>query len=306
MTARSPPAALRRFSLDLGVVGHANLDFLLRVRDLPQKDRTVPVDARELRLGGTAVNIARAASHWGVRAGLISRVGPDFPAEFLRAMEAEHIDLDGVERSGRVPSSACFIAEDGAGGQTTLIDQGPMRDDAPVRLAAGLFGRAPWYHLTTGAPEYLFRAKSLARRHGARVAVDPAQEVHYRWDRPGLVRLLDGSEALFGNEHEVDRVAEILGAGRWTELVDRVPLVVRTRGAAGAEAVSRSGRVAVPAPRLGRLRQVTGAGDAFRGGFYAGFFAGQPLRGCLAAGVRSARWWMRSRGIVLRAGTVAR
>ncbi|MCI4367734.1 MAG: PfkB family carbohydrate kinase, partial [Thermoplasmata archaeon] len=46
----------------------------------------------------------------------------------------------------------------------------------------------------------------------------------------------------------------------------------------------------VPRP----LRQVTGAGDAFRGGFFAAYFDGQPTRHCLVAGTRSAARWMQS------------
>jgi sugar/nucleoside kinase (ribokinase family) len=35
-----------------------------------------------------------------------------------------------------------------------------------------------------------------------------------------------------------------------------------------------------------------GAGDSFRGGFYAGWFEGEELRRCLIAGTRAAARWM--------------
>ena len=278
--------------LDLLVVGHTNLDHLLRVPGLPEKDRTAPVLSHELALGGTAANIARAAAFWGVRVGLVSRVGADFPPAFRAQLVRARVDLRGLESVRSAFSSACYIAEDGKGGQSTLIDQGPMGDDFRFRVSPPVLARAPWAHLTTGAPEYLFATQSAVRARGGRVAVDPAQEIHYRWTAGGLRRLLRGSEILFGNEHEVERAAELLGVKGPSALLDRIPTVVVTLGKRGAAAYSRSGTVRVPAVRPRRLRQITGAGDAFRGGFYAGWFEGTPLKGCLVAGVRSAARWI--------------
>ncbi len=292
--------------LDLLVVGHTNLDHFLHVANLPQPDRTTPVSCRETRLGGTAANIARAAAHWGVRTGLISRVGPDFPKEFRQILERDGIDLRGFEVVPGVPSSACFIAEDGRGGQQTLIDQGPMRDGLPFRVPKTLLADAPWVHLTTGAPAYLTRLKTEVRRRGGRVAVDPAQEIHYRWTGPSLERLVDGAEILFGNAHEIDRATTLLDRKRWTDLIDLVPLVIRTDGRRGVAAASRAGTTSVPGQRPRRLATVTGAGDAFRGGFYAGWIEGAPLLDCLRAGVRSARGWIETGGFPSRSGRRSR
>jgi len=282
--------------LDLFVVGHTNVDHILHVPRLPARDRTVPVDRSERRLGGTAANIARSAAGWGVRTGLVSRVGIDFPSEFRALLGQERVDLRGVETDATWPSSSCYIAEDGEGAQWTLIDQGAMRDEAKFTVPSGLFGDAPWTHLTTGAPAYLFRVKEAVRRAGGRLAVDPAQEVHYRWDGPSTERLLEGAEILFGNDHEIRRVLDLVGGRRLEDLLERVPLVVMTQGARGATAVARTGRTTVPAEPPRRLRHITGAGDAFRGGFYAGWFEGLPLAACLASGSRSARRWIEGDG----------
>jgi sugar/nucleoside kinase (ribokinase family) len=282
--------------LDLWVAGHTILDHLLKVAELPEHDRTVPVVSRDLRLGGTAANIARAAAGWGVRVGLLSEVGGDFPPEFRATLEAEKVDLRGFEQVTGGASSACFIAEDGHGGQFTLIDQGPFRTEGGWRPPLELLADAPWLHLATGPPADLLALKDAARARGLRVAVDPAQEIHYRWAAPELRRLLSGSEILFGNGAEIKRVLTLLGCKSPSELLEFVPLVVVTRGAEGVESYSREGVVRVPSEQPKRVTQVTGAGDAFRGGFYAGWFAGEPLEACLRAGVRSAGRWIEAGG----------
>jgi sugar/nucleoside kinase (ribokinase family) len=293
------PTAAGTSRLDLLVVGHINLDHFLDVRDLPGKDRTVPIVAQRTELGGTATNIARVAAHFGVAVGLMSRIGDDFPREFDHRLREERIDLDGVEKVDGAHTPACFIVEDGHGGQMTLIDQAAMGDGARrARVLSNVVSRADWVHLGTGDPSYLLRIARMARASGAHLAVDPAQEVHYRWRGEDLRRLCSLAEVLFGNRAEIDRALALMEIRDRRTLLGSVPMVVETLGARGAVAHTRGGTVRVAAGRPRRLRQVTGAGDAFRGGFYAGWFAGQPLDRCLGAGSRAATRWMEGRHAV--------
>ena len=287
-----PPWEERPGEIDLAVFGHINLDHFLHVEALPQADRTVPVSRQVTHLGGTATNLARSAAAWGVRTGIISRVGDDFPPEYWRLLEEENIDLSGVERVRGVGSSCCYIVEDGRGGQMTLIDQGPMGPGRTPWIPAERLERAHWLHLATGDPALQLRLAAAARRLGVHVSVDPAQEIHYLWDGARFRKLLDGAEALFGNTAEIDRAVSLLGARTRARLLEHVPLVVETRGARGAAAYTRAGTERVAAIAPARFAQVTGAGDAFRGGFFAAWFAGQTLRHCLVAGTRSAARWM--------------
>ncbi len=281
--------------LDLVVVGHVNLDHLLVVKALPRPDRTVPLLSRRTELGGTAANLALAAAGWGVRTALVSRIGPDFPKEFLDRLAAAHIDLAGMERVAGERSSACVIAHDASGEQMTFIDQGPMTDARRAPLPTSVLGKAAWVHLATGDPRFLRRIETWARRHSVRVAIDPAQEIHYRWSKATLGPYVADAEVLFGNEHEVQEAVRLLGAGSARGLTRFVPLVVMTRGPRGARAYHRDGVVDVPAAPVQGVTDPTGAGDAFRGGFYAGWFAGEPLQRCLRAGVRSAARWLARR-----------
>jgi nucleoside kinase len=274
------------------VVGHTVIDRFWHVPSLPQRDRTVPVASIRVALGGTAANIARACAARRIRTGLVSRIGDDFPKEFLRELVRAGIDLSGLETVRNDRSPTCLIVEDGRGGQMTLIDQGPMGDESHARLPSGLIARYPWVHLTTGDPDYQLRFLAAARSAGARVAADPAQEIHYRWKSEPLRRLLLGSEILFGNEAEVTAAVRLTRVGRVDRLTRLVPLVVMTRGRRGVRAYSRSGSVAVPGRAPRRLRQVTGAGDSFRGGFYAAWLRGAPVKEALADGVEAATRWI--------------
>lgn len=284
-----PDPATAERPRDLLVAGHVNVDRFLRLAEFPRDDRTVPVAAHRIVLGGTAGNLALAATRLGVRTGLVARIGHDFPSEFHDALRRSGIDLRGLERLPRAPTPTAYILEDRQGHQRTLMDQGAMDDRARARRSARPWIREySWVHLTTGPPELQLELAREARRVGASVAADPAQEVHYRWSGSRLGRLLAGAEILFGNRAEIDRVGERLGARSPERLLELVPLIVRTEGAQGATAFSRAGTIHAPARRPRRVRTVVGAGDRFRAGFYAAWFRGEELRACLAAGTRAA------------------
>jgi len=277
---------------DLLVSGHVIVDRFLSVRNFPKADRTVPVLSGRAELGGTATNIVRAASRLGVATGLLARVGDGFPAEYVDALRHSGVDVRGLERIDGRPTPTCYIIEDQAGAQRTLIDQGVMAGTGAPFESPGWLDEYSWLHLTTADPAFQLGLQRAARARGLKVAADPAQEIHYRWDRRSFRQLLRGSEILFGNRSEIARALEFVGARRVEGLLEHVPLVVRTEGKAGASAFSRAGTFHVRAAPHARVRTLVGAGDAFRGGFYAAWFAGQPLVGCLRAGTRSSARWI--------------
>ena len=280
---------------DVLVSGHVNIDRFLSVEEFPPADRTVPVLGHRVELGGTATTIARVASRLGVATGIVARVGDGFPEEFVERLRKESVDLRGLERVKGVPTPTCYIVEEDDRTQRTLIDQGTMAHTNSARVPISILREYSWVHLTTADPAFQLRLKAAARERGLRVAADPAQEIHYRWDRASFRRLLDGSEILFGNRSEIERAEQLARVSRPEDLLEFVPLVVRTEGRHGASAFSRAGRVHVKAARHRRLRSLVGAGDAFRGGFYAGWFAGETLSHCLTAGTRAAAHWIEGR-----------
>ncbi len=131
-----------------------------------------------------------------------------------------------------------------------------------------------------------------AHDSGRRVTLDPAQEIFYRWDRRTFRAALAASDIVFGNRAELGQASSWVGGQEATRLLEHVPLVVRTEGRAGATAFFRGGAVHAPAAPPRRQRTLVGAGDAFRGGFYGGWFRGEGLADCLVSGNASARSWI--------------
>ncbi|MDE1819653.1 MAG: carbohydrate kinase family protein [Euryarchaeota archaeon] len=274
--------------LDLLSVGHLNVDAEIRVPRLPDRDWTVPALARRMSLGGTAANIARWSAHLGVRTALSSFVGEDLPSAFLSTLRRDGVRVDDVVVRHREFTPTCWIFEDGKGGQLTIIDQGAMDSTRNEALPRRTIARSRLVHITTGDPVFQLRVARAAREAGKIVVCDPAQEIHYRWSPRGMAELLSLSEMFFGNEREFLQARSLVKARTPRDFLARVPVAVVTRGPKGVRAYTRRGTLEAPPARLRRFHRVTGAGDAFRGGFYRAWFEGEPLERCLSWGSAAA------------------
>ncbi|MEW2415918.1 sugar kinase [Streptomyces sp. NPDC046866] len=259
--------------------------------DTAARIRTLP--------GGAGANVACWAARSGVAdVRLLARVGTEAAQWHERALlEAgvrPRLVVDAVEPTGTV---VALVGEDAE--RTFLTDSGAALRLSPDDWAPSLLDGAAHLHLSG----YLFFADSSrelaqvaladARARGVPVSVDPASAGFLLTLGPG--RFLDavaGAGVLLPNEDEARLLAglpEPAGAARAAAVLsERVPLVVVTRGAAGA-LVAQGGRVtAEVAAEPVRAVDSTGAGDAFAGGFLAARLAGADPEGAARAGCRAA------------------
>jgi len=242
--------------------------------------------------GGALLHAALAACLWGVRPGLVSVAGADYPAAALEALAERGVDLAGVRRLAGPGGRAWLLHEPRARRIIHHLD-GPTHAAVSPTLAdlPDGFRSARAFHL---APMPLSHQLTLARglaplaaAHDALVTLDPFELVRDEtlgdW-RP-LLAAIDG---LFLGADEV----RLAGAAE-PQLRDvagpRLRWLVLKAGAAGGRLVDLpGGSVHAWGARAERVEDVTGAGDAFAGGFLAGWIAHADLARALAQGVVAA------------------
>lgn len=254
----------------LAVYGHVNVDYVLVMDALPERESTTPVKRTLIRLGGTAGNIARAAQSLGVPTSLAGFVGDDFPADFRSSLASSGIDVSDLRHlPGSTPKVWMLSVPDGP--QSAIIDQGVMGDDVTRPELDMAWLHADWVHLTTGNPEEWINVARQAHEAKKSVSVDPAQELAYRFDSSTLERFLNHSTLFWCNQVELRRALDLFGYGDAVQLLDHTQAVIVTRGRDGARVVLESEVVDVPAcpVRSQHPVETTGAGDVFRGGVYA-------------------------------------
>jgi cytidine kinase len=270
-----------RARLDLVVLGNLLVDDVV----LPD-GRTRMGEA-----GGATLHAALAAALWGLRVGVCSVRGDDYPREALDALAARGVDLSGVRALGRDGVRAWLLYEGGVRrivhrlGCPTHAEVTPRPDDLPpAQLAARAFHLAPAPLATQ-----ITLIERLSRLDGALLSLDPHEPVSEdtlaAW-RPVLERLdvlLLGEDEMRLAEAAHDPVAALrrLAGGRLRYLLYK-------RGARGGVLLdARADRVLEWRATDGPVVDPTGAGDAFAAGFLAGLLADEPLEAALARGVTS-------------------
>ena len=280
----------------VGAFGHVVLDRILSVPHLPRPDTSVGLLDQRRYFGGTAGNLARAAARLGVRVSLASFVGPDFPRDYRTALRDEGVDLRDVRTVGASTTPEAWVFSDGRGHQMTIIDQGPWNLGPRLPLLRHSIRDVEIVHLGTGRPAYYAKVAALAEDLGRPIAFDPAQEIGYLYDRRSFRALFRRATYFFGNEHEVAQAMRYMGVASVRGLLGPAEAVIVTRGAKGSTVVTGAGKLAVPAVRPRRVVEITGAGDAYRAGFYAGLSRGYDLRRCGILGAAVASFAIEKRG----------
>jgi sugar/nucleoside kinase (ribokinase family) len=268
-------------------------------------------------LGGNAVYAAVGAAIWAESVGIVSRVGENYPSDWLieiaaqgfetswiKVLEGDHDTrtfyayLSPEERVDTNPTAhflrvglplppALIEYRSSTEGQDGRQDFGPLA----VRPADLEFesGRVEAAHL---APmDFLTHSIVPARLRELGVhtiSVDPSVRYMEPGFRPEIPVLVNGLDAFLPSEAELLAYFQPRPPGLW-EMAESFsdfgcPIVVIKRGAAGQYIWDRdrSCRWHIPAYPA-RVRDVTGAGDAYCGGFLAGL---QETGDALEAGLR--------------------
>jgi ribokinase len=264
---------------DIVVLGSTNMDLVAYVEKPPQRGETVT--GREFRTipGGKGANQATAAAHAGGAVSMIGAVGNDsFGARLRSTLEHAGVNTDHL-RTVEAPSGTAHIVVDDDGGNAIVVV--PGANGTVDHLAPGDEGLiASSYALLLQLEVPLAAVVAgarAARAHGVRTILTPAPA------RPLPPELLDDIDLLVPNEHEATALT-----GRTdpreaaTALLDSVPEVVITLGAAGSLYAARGAEpLTVPAPRVTAVDS-TGAGDTFVGALAVALGEERPVREALA------------------------
>ena len=257
------------------VFGSINVDLVAEVARLPGPGETIKTDSYVALPGGKGANQALAAARNGAATEMVGAVGSDGQAPTaLAQLRSDGVGLAAVaEVEGA--SGLAMIAVDAGGENQIIVVSGANASAAAAQLPPMEPG--DWL-VTQNEVDWTqtARAHRLAREQGAGVIHNTAPA--HGLSAAELARI----DVLVANEHELAQAAASAAetgaeAQARSLLASGVGAVVLTLGAKGSalylgdEAVT-----AVPAAPA-RVRDTTGAGDAFVGALAAALAAGQSL-----------------------------
>ncbi|MEO7197236.1 MAG: PfkB family carbohydrate kinase, partial [Solirubrobacterales bacterium] len=225
-----------------------------------------PFGERERQLGGSAVHFALAASFFtDVR--VVGPVGDDFGDAEIGILAGRGIETADIER---VAGAKTFFWR----GHYEHDMNVAHTDDTQLNVFADF---EPKLSEGSRASELLFlgniqpdlQRKVRAEATGARLVALDSMNLWIDIARDSLLAAISEVDCLLLNDAEIRMLTGepnlILAAGKVMEMGPRI--VVAKRGEYGAALFTPEGQFALPALLLEEVRDPTGAGDSFAGGF---------------------------------------
>ena len=251
------------------VVGHTAVDHISRVHHLPEPNQSTHITARQVFFGGGAANIAAGIATLGEQVTLHSCVGDDFSGSaYEKWMDGLGIRRQFFEVPGTHTPTA-FMFNDEAGSQMTFFEWGASKAFATAEAPA-----LPLVHMATADPDFNCRVAEKSEF----VSFDPGQDVFW-YTKKQLGSILENTDVLFANQHEVKQMCATLGMTR-AELIRKVTMAIFTMSGDGSVLCQGEKEQFIPAVPV-TLCDPTGAGDSYRAGFLSAYVRGyQPLDCC--------------------------
>ena len=261
---------------------------LLIVGSVAFDDIDGPFGLHENLLGGSASFISRAAAYFTHDVSVIGVVGDDFPARYLEEMTAAGIDTSGVERrQGKTFHWSGRYSDDLSQRETLDTQLGVFATFQP-KLSAQ-HKRAQLVFL--GNIDPVLQRDVVEQTEGPLLVAADTMNFWIGGKRAELAKTLACVNTLLVNDEEARQLAEEHNLRKAAARILQMgpSSVVIKRGDAGALLFHGGGVFGVPALPLEDVRDPTGAGDSFAGGFmgylaYAGDLSPKNIRTAMIVG----------------------
>lgn len=229
------------------------------------------VDSMKRQRGGVAANIAYTLKLLGGEPLLFATVGQDF-GDYRAWLVNNDISVEHVIEIGEDFTASFFVSTDQEQNQIANFYTGAMAHARNYSLTSRGLTHAKLVIISPNDPVAMLNYAQECRELNLPFVYDPSQQVAFL-DGDALKESIPGATWLFGNEYEMAVIEKKTG---WNlaALRERVQNLVVTHGAKGSTLYIGQDVVDVPAAKISAVVEPTGAGDAFRGGFFAGYSVG--------------------------------
>lgn len=240
--------------LDVVIVGSVGIDTV-----------ETPFDRREHVLGGSA-SYACAAASFFARVGMVGVVGTDFPPAYMKLYKRFGIDLEGLQVAQGETFRWSGVYEQNMDHRRTISTElnvfANFQPELPPR-----YRRAPFLFLANISPSLQIHVLEQAVR--PRFVLLDTMDLWINTAREELIRAIGRVDMLTINEsearHLTGRHALLSAAKRLLEMGPKYVCI--KKGEHGSILFSRKSIFLMPAFLLEEVRDPTGAGDTFAGGF---------------------------------------
>lgn len=231
------------------------------------------VESMKRQRGGVGGNIAYTMKLIGGEPTLFATVGQDF-GDYRAWLHAQGVCTDHVIEIEDDFTASFFVNTDTEQNQIASFYTGAMAHARNYSLSDRGLTDADMVIVSPNDPVAMVNYCQECRDIGIPYAYDPSQQVAFMGGED-LTQSIPGAAWLLGNEYEMAVIEKKTG---WSQddLRTRVQNLIVTLGKKGAIIYKGDEIIEIPAAQVHNVVEPTGAGDAWRGGFFASLSLGLP------------------------------
>ncbi|OGG01947.1 hypothetical protein A2Z33_01470 [Candidatus Gottesmanbacteria bacterium RBG_16_52_11] len=254
------------------------------------------VDKLAKQFGGTAGNIAYTLRLLDVTPVILSVAGNDF-APYESFLKSRDISTGLITVVRRVTTSAYFVVTDREDNQIGSFYTGATKYYRTLSVADAVRNRNIGFAvLAPTDPAAMRQYVTQCRTLGLPYLYDPAFQID-TFSAAELKSAIKGAAILIGNDYEISLIEQKLGISH-EELILYMPVLITTLGSKGSVIETRKKHIHIRPAKPVSVSDPTGAGDAYRAGFLAGYVRGYDLVTCGQMGSVAAVYTVEKYGTV--------
>ena len=250
------------------VLGSLNMDFVIRMKEMPQIGETILGETVSLVPGGKGANQAYAAGKLGGDVTMLGAVGNDsYGEKLIQNLKTVQVHAEGIQRMETIPTGQAFVSVYDSGDNSIVVIKGANDSLTKEFIDANesYIDACDYIIMQLEIPlDVVYYVKTLAVRKGKKVVLDPA---------PAVAGLEDdfwnGISILKPNETELSVLAQETpetkeGIAKMARklIAKGVETVIVTLGEKGCLLVNETEEMYFPAHKV-EIVDTTAAGDSF-------------------------------------------
>jgi len=235
--------------------------------------------------GGTAGNIAYNLALLGIKTTLFGVSGLDF-APYREFLKNNGVDTSKVKINNRCYTSTAFGITDKDDNQ--IWGFYPGGDSMTHKLSVkNIREKIDFAVIAPNNPKAMVKFAIEYQELGVPYLFDPGMQL--RWfSGKNLLDAFSGAKIIIGNDYEVSFMEKLTGIRNLHDLSSKGKIVITTLGKDGSKISVLGKMINVKSAKAKKSLDPSGAGDAYRAGFIAGYMRGFKIKTCGQMGSLSA------------------
>lgn len=232
------------------------------------------VDSLKKERGGNSGNIAYSLALLGMDASILSCAGDDFEP-YAKFLTENRVDISNIRVITGESTATATIMTDQVDNQISAFYPGAMKQNINLSIKE-IKERSDFAIITPDLPEAMVKFAAECKELQIPYLFDPGMQLPRLTDNQ-ISEGITGAEILVGNDYEIGIILKRLKLFE-EDLRSQVKILITTLGERGSIIQSQDQKVEIAPVLTKEVLDPTGAGDAYRSGFLAGYLRGFDLK----------------------------